>query len=117
MTHLRKVAASLGLGVLIFALTMPIGFMFAFLGFTKVAAVFAWPFLALKPLIPCLPLGNPTCEGDAFVSGTYRWSIALGIGVYAGLSYLFLTVARRRPLTIGSSDRGAASSLSQGGDR
>ena len=102
---MRTVTASFGLGVLIFALTIPIGLMLGFLGFTKVAAVFIWPFLALKPLIPCLPLGSPTCEGDAFISGMYRWSIALGIGVYAILSYLLLTVARRRPLTIGSSDR------------
>ena len=115
MTHLRKVAASLALGALFFALSVPIGLLFEFLGLSKVAAVFIWPFLVLKPLIPCLALGSPMCEGDAFASGMYRSSIALGICVYASLSYVLLTVARRRPLTIGSSDRGAASSESQGG--
>jgi len=107
MTH-RKVAASLALGALIFALSMPIGLLFELLGLSKVAAVFMWPFLVLKPLIPCLPLGNPMCEGDAFASGMYRWSIALAIGVYASLSYVLLIVARRRPLTNGSSDRGVS---------
>jgi hypothetical protein len=115
--YLRKVAASIGLGALIFALSMPVGLMFELLGLSKVAAVFMWPFLVLKPLIPCLPLDSPTCEGDAFLSGMYRWSIALGICVYAGLSFVLLTMARRRPLTIGWSDRRAPSSMGQGGNR
>jgi len=117
MTHLRKVAASLALGALIFALSMAIGFLFEFIGLFKVAAFFIWPFLVLKPLIPCLPPGSPMCEGDAFASGMYRWSITLGVCVYAGLSYVLLTVARRRPLTVGSSDRGVSSSVSQGVER
>jgi hypothetical protein len=106
--YLRKVAAALGLGALIFALSMPVGMLLELLGLSKVAAVFMWPFLVLKPLIPCLPLGSPNCEGDAFLSGMYRWSIALGIGVYAILSHVLLTVTRKRPLTIGSSDRGGS---------
>jgi hypothetical protein len=105
MTHLRKVASSFAFGALIVMLSMPIGMLFEFLGLSKVAAVFMWPFLLLKPLIPCLPVGSPTCEGDAFISGMYRWSIALAVCVYASLSYVLLTVARRRPLANGSSDR------------
>jgi hypothetical protein len=101
---MRKVAISFGLGSLIFVVTMLVGFLFGFIGITGVASALVWPFLALKPLIPCLPQGSPTCEGDAFASGTYLWSIALGIGAYTGLSYLLLTIARRRPLTIAGAD-------------
>jgi hypothetical protein len=105
MKHLRKAAASLSLGALIFGLSMPFGLLFEFLGLPKVAALFMWPFLVLKPLIPCMPLGSPLCEGDAFASGMYRWSIALGICVYASLMYMVLTIAWRRPLTVAQPDR------------
>jgi hypothetical protein len=117
MTHLRRVAASLALGITIFMLSVPIAGFLEFLGSPKVASIFGWPFLVFKPLLPCLPLGSKMCADDALLSGMYRWSIALGIGVYASLSYLLLTVTRSRPLTIGSSDREAPSSADGGGDR
>jgi hypothetical protein len=69
MTPLRKLLVSLGLGALITAVSLPLGVLLGLMGLTKVAMFFVWPFLVLKPLIPCLPLGSPDCEGDAFVSG------------------------------------------------
>lgn len=51
---------------------MAIGILFEVVGLSKVAAALVWPFLILKPLMPCLPLGSPNCESDAFLSGTYR---------------------------------------------
>ena len=100
MTHLRRAAASLALGTTIFMLSLPIAGFFELLDSPKVASIIVWPFLVFKPLLACLPLGNKMCVGDAFLSGMLRWSIALGIGVYASLSYLLLTVIRSRPLTI-----------------
>src|SRR3984957_20617438 len=107
MTRLRRVAASLALGTTIFMLSLPIAGFFELLGSPKVASIFASPLLVFTTLLPCLALGSKMCAGDAILSGMHRWSIALGIGVYASLSYLLLTVTRGRPLTIGSSDRGA----------
>jgi hypothetical protein len=74
-------------------LSVVIGFVLSLIGLGRVADILLWPFLVMKPLIPCMPHA-PGCEGDAFASGTVYLSFALAVAQYAILAYVF--VFRRR---------------------
>lgn len=93
MRVLRNVAVVLAIGAVLAILSCVLGFVLYWVGLERLSTIFLWPFLALKPLIPCLPRGAPDCEGDAFASGTIYVSFALAVLEWSIITAL---VRRRR---------------------
>ena len=93
MTVLRNVWLPIAVGAVLAILCCVFGFGLAWAGQEKFATVFLWPFLVLKPLIPCVPRAAPQCVGDAFASGTVYLSFGLAVVEY---SIIAAFIMRRR---------------------
>jgi hypothetical protein len=93
MTLRGKVIASLGIGIAISVASIFLGIAFGLQGFPRVATALLWPVRAVMPFAPCLPRGDPYCEGSLFVGHMYRWSVALALSAYSVSAYLLISVA------------------------
>ena len=86
-SNLRTLAFCLGAGVALAIVFLVVGAGLEFARFFKAAAILLWPYVALKPLAPCLPAGDPNCVGDTIQSGVFFLSFGLSAGMWALVVY------------------------------
>jgi hypothetical protein len=84
----RDVLISTEIGLVSAIFSFLFGMLILFAGFSKASWIFLWPYIALKGLAPCLPVGDPACEGDTITSGVVFLSFGLSLLEYSVRTYL-----------------------------
>jgi hypothetical protein len=84
----RDVLISTEIGLVSAIFSFVFGMLILFAGFSKASWSFLWPYIALKGLAPCLPVGDSACEGDTITSGVVFLSFGLSLLEYSVFTYL-----------------------------